>query len=49
MMKQNDGIAYEKPELIAYSLYGVVNGTGGDSQGGNGPEDEMNCSDFIDD
>lgn len=33
-MKQNDGIAYEKPELIKYSMYGIVNGAGGNSNPG---------------
>ena len=43
-MKQNDEIAYEKPELLKYSLFGVANGdvtsNGGPSYGGDSDDDD---------
>ena len=33
-MKQSDRISYEKPELSKYGFFGVANGEGGLSQGG---------------
>ena len=48
VMKQNDGIAYEKPELIEYSLYGIVNGGDGTSVQGDVNVPGFECSAFID-
>ena len=46
-MKQNDGIAYEKPELLKYSLLGVANGAAGlndgSSAGGDSGDDTITC------
>ena len=49
-MKQNDGIAYEKPELLKYSIYGVVTGNDqGTSFPGDSGDSELDpCDDFID-
>lgn len=47
-MKQSDGIAYEKPELLKYSLFGIVNGADGSSGGGDVGDDTMGCDEFID-
>ena len=51
-MKQNDAIAYEKPELLKYSLLGIANGAAtqdGPSSGGDSGDDTITCEDgFID-
>lgn len=51
-MKQNDGIAYEKPELLKYSLLGLANGaadlSGGLSNPTDSGDDTITCEDgFI--
>ena len=45
-MKQSDRIAYEKPELLKYGFFGVVEGVGGLSQGGDISE---GCDSSFDD
>ena len=46
-MKQSDGIAYEKPELLEYTLWGIANGAGGDSQPGDQEIGDLCADDFI--
>ena len=48
-MIKNDGIAYEKPALLKYGFYGIVNGEStGLSKPVDDPGDTEICDDFTD-